>query len=465
MDQDRIEPLSSRELELIEALSRGLSNREIARELCISPNTVKAHLRKIYTKLNVSSRTEATLVALRMGWVGLDASSAEESAGQGAAQEGEERESITAATAPERREIPAPPLALWKRVYLVVCALLVAAGSWLTWPVRVEQTGPFSDRPAQVEPAAPWSETRWEGLTQMPTPRTRLAVAAWRGRVYAIGGESPAGVTGVVEVYVPDADEWERGADKLTPAANVGAVVLDGRIYVPGGSERDGRVSDRLEIYDPAADAQAAWTTGASLPMGISAYAIAGYEGQLYLFGGWDGRSYAAAAYRYDPEIDRWASLAPMGVPRAFAGAGVLGERIYVVGGYNGRAELDTCEVYDPAADAWQACPAMKASRGGVGVAAIGDTLYVIGGGWKEYLVENEYFVPGRPDPAAGEWKTFASPLLQEWRNMGVTSDGMFLYAIGGWDGEFLSINQVYRAVYRFYLPSTIGQGLGGSQD
>ncbi|AOJ11169.1 LuxR C-terminal-related transcriptional regulator [Burkholderia mayonis] len=51
--------LSSRELEILSRVARGLSNKEIGRELKVTPETVKWHLKNIFEKLNVSSRTEA----------------------------------------------------------------------------------------------------------------------------------------------------------------------------------------------------------------------------------------------------------------------------------------------------------------------------------------------------------------------------------------------------------------------
>jgi DNA-binding NarL/FixJ family response regulator len=61
--------LSEREVVVLEAVARGLSNREIGRQLWISEQTVKFHLRNVYRKLGVSSRTEAARHAYRMGLV------------------------------------------------------------------------------------------------------------------------------------------------------------------------------------------------------------------------------------------------------------------------------------------------------------------------------------------------------------------------------------------------------------
>jgi two-component system NarL family response regulator len=59
--------LSHRELQILEALRRGLGNRDIAALLDISENTVKFHLKSLFAKLGVSHRTEAVVVAIERG--------------------------------------------------------------------------------------------------------------------------------------------------------------------------------------------------------------------------------------------------------------------------------------------------------------------------------------------------------------------------------------------------------------
>lgn len=68
---DPFEPLSSREMEVLECVTRGMSNKEIASNLDISHQTVKNHVTAVLRKLNVEDRTQAAVYALRRGWVRL----------------------------------------------------------------------------------------------------------------------------------------------------------------------------------------------------------------------------------------------------------------------------------------------------------------------------------------------------------------------------------------------------------
>jgi len=61
--------LTPRETEIVRAISRGQSNKEVARELQISEGTVKMHLHRIYEKLNVRNRTELSAIARDQGLI------------------------------------------------------------------------------------------------------------------------------------------------------------------------------------------------------------------------------------------------------------------------------------------------------------------------------------------------------------------------------------------------------------
>lgn len=69
--QEIAEPLSDRELQVLDALSLGLSNKQIGCQLYISEHTVKFHISSILSKLQVSGRTEAVAVGIRLGLIKL----------------------------------------------------------------------------------------------------------------------------------------------------------------------------------------------------------------------------------------------------------------------------------------------------------------------------------------------------------------------------------------------------------
>jgi DNA-binding NarL/FixJ family response regulator len=71
LDDRLIDPLTDRELEVLQLLAQGLPNKEIASNLDISAHTVKFHISGIYTKLGATNRTEAVRLGVRQGFIVL----------------------------------------------------------------------------------------------------------------------------------------------------------------------------------------------------------------------------------------------------------------------------------------------------------------------------------------------------------------------------------------------------------
>lgn len=68
----QVDELTDRELEVLSFIAKGLSNQEIAEKLVISRATVHSHVSKILAKLNLDSRTQAALFAIKEGYVIVD---------------------------------------------------------------------------------------------------------------------------------------------------------------------------------------------------------------------------------------------------------------------------------------------------------------------------------------------------------------------------------------------------------
>jgi len=75
-------------------------------------------------------------------------------------------------------------------------------------------------------------------------------------------------------------------------------------------------VTDKLEVFDPRRNL---WEEKASLPTGLSDYALATFGGSLYLFGGWDGSQASDITLKYNPEQDKWSELT--GLPHSITSA------------------------------------------------------------------------------------------------------------------------------------------------
>jgi len=448
-------PLSDREIEVLKLVATGATNQQIARALSISPNTVKVHLRNIFEKLGVQSRTEATMEAVRRGWV--EVASGEVAAAQ--MPDGVTADlPLTAVNAPRALR---PSITLWQRIYLIAAALLVLAAvllpGWWKGRGRADSTSPLTDAGSPAAPAnSPLAITRWEGGATLPVPRSRLALVSDGSKLYAIGGETAEGVTDEVTVYDPASNGWLPGPSKPISVSNIGGVWLDGRIYIPGGTTSSGAETDVFEAFDPQSGT---WESRARLPSPVAAYGAAALDGKLYLFGGWDGGSSRSATLIYDPDSDSWTVGTAMPGARAFLGAAPLRNLVYVVGGYDGENELRTVLAYDPASEGtpggpWSARADLSQPRGGLGAAALGSRIYAVGGGWNAPMAYNEQY-----DVQTGAWSRIGTPLPGQWRNLGLAAQGQRIYAVGGWSGSYLAVNEQYLALLRQLLPLS---GRGG---
>ncbi|MBN2004884.1 MAG: hypothetical protein JXA21_16115 [Anaerolineae bacterium] len=455
------EALSEREIEIVELVAEGLTNREIATRVFLSPNTVKVHLRNIFSKTGVASRTELTVLAIQEGWIAAPVTSATPTDGI-AGEEVllvESSTEKTLAALPELPPIEETPVALglwprWRWLGLALGVLLSLGVLFLPQraghAVVVPELAPGLGTPIVSTPTT--TEDGWQELSSLPIRRGGMGVVAADGKIYVIGGMTPEGTSDRVDIYTIKTENWQTATPRPRALGNVGAVVFGKKILVPGGCDVNWKPSSVVHVYDIEHDS---WVEVAPLPKPLCAYALSVSQDQVYLFGGWDGNSYQAETYAYSPADDTWKKLSPSSVARAFGAAAALQDHIFYVGGYDRRKEWGLCEIYFPADDHWETCAPLLQPRGGLGLTEVGGQLRVVGGGWNTYLAFNERYNPGD-----NRWTVFKTPIVGQWINAGVTSWDGTVYVIGGWDGDYL--NRTYKLEifkWRIFIPNIISPG------
>ena len=446
-----INELSERELEILRLVATGVSNKEIAQELYISTNTVKVHLRNIFSKIGAASRTEAAMFAVSNGLV-PEVGPAGEIQPEGSSSLQESYTSVRGGLFPTSSiqvTTTEPDRSFLRPLWFLVAVLLVVA-IVIGYQLLNRQQAVVSASPTEIN--VPTPQARWRELTKMPTPRFGLALAAYDNKLFAIGGERDDGVTGAVERYDIEKGAWQALAPKPTAVEDVDAEVISGKIFVPGGKLANGSMTNVLEIYDPQRDT---WQTGSPLPVAVSGYALTSFEGRLYLFGGWDGQQYLDNVFRYDATSDQWTQLPSMPVRRAFAGAAASGDRIFVLGGRNQDGALTANAVYMPNNEngngsSWSEAAPLPEARYAMGVTSIAGFIYLVGGtGESRSELPTMVYLPSND-----VWSISSAQGIQPVSFPGVVAVEAFLYSVGGQYGDAPIANlQTYQAMTTIAVP------------
>ena len=413
-------------------------------------NTVKVHLRNIFTKLDVSSRTEATTAAIQQGYIavpGLESSSTDSElqlAADITAEQSLGADSPASPVEQRRGHSWRTPILLLLLLFSVIAILL------LGWQVMSQNQASATPEPFEETAIG---DSRWFSSRPMPEGRANMAVASVGLDIYQIGGETANGVDGKVNYFDSVERIWQEAAEKPTAVADASAAELYGELYVPGGRLADGQPTAVVEAYSPSQDA---WRPIASLPQALAGGLALSDDAFLYVFGGWDGDQYLDTAFKYDPSANRWRPLPPLPEAAAFSTGAALTGKLAVVGGINVEGQLAGCHMFDPIDESWAECPEMLQPRAGAGSAVLLNKLYVIGGGLEG---EGEVSFSEVYDPISETWQVVNTPMLDDranWPYAGIGHIETRIYALGGRQGDaYLDDTLVYAPlVYQTFIPA-----------
>jgi DNA-binding CsgD family transcriptional regulator/N-acetylneuraminic acid mutarotase len=435
--------LTERELEILRQLATGASNKQIAQTLNISPNTVKVHLRNIFEKIGVLSRTEAVMYALHAGLLPAEGSGSEKAA-----------EIMPGTPADDPTGPPASkkaPLAIFGRVWPSAAGVLLVIAILLAWQLL---GGASTTKPST--PAPPDLPARWQAEPRLPAPRAAMAAVVYAGQLYLFGGVAPQpeGVTASVlrlspgNPDSPDSAAWEERAPMPAALDYIQAALIGEKIYVPGGCNATGAPSEDLEIYDPRLDL---WEAGPPLPQAECGYALAAMEGHLYLFGGWDGKTALAGTWIFDPLGEHWSKGSPMPAPASYAAAQAVEGRIFVTGGYDGAHALAANRAYYPSRDqagetAWEEKAPLPDGQYGMGSASLAGAIYLAGGvGEKSAVITPLEYLPG-----SDRWAPLEAPPETSGAFPALLALDTRLHLLGG---KSSASHQSYQAIYTILFP------------
>ena len=246
----------------------------------------------------------------------------------------------------------------------------------------------------------------WTQKADMPTATSLHSASVVDGKIYVIGGTDNlykwTSYWSTVFAYDPQTDTWARKADMPTARARLSASVVDGKIYAIGGSPHGDAEVAAVEVYDPTTDT---WTKKADMPRARNWLSSSVVNGKIYVIGGkiYPSKTMVSTVEEYEPATDTWTRKADMPTARGMHSASIVDGKIYVIGGVTGDLGpwISTTEVYDPVTDTWTKKADMPTAKTAHSSSALAGKVYVIGGAndWGSCLSMVEVY-----DPATDTW-------------------------------------------------------------
>ena len=232
----------------------------------------------------------------------------------------------------------------------------------------------------------------WFKVPSMSAVRYSHGVATIHDNVFVMGGYSKTGFTAEVEKFDVRTREWSTSFPLEKAMKGMAVAVSNGSLYLAGGIIENGIRLGIFRKYDPQ---QQRWESKAPLQIARSGACLVALGNNIYAIGGKasDNRMLSSME-RYSVETDKWEHMVEMRQERAYSVAAVTSNgNILIVGGINEVGEVDTvdhvvvirtylrsCEMYNPSAGVWFSVSDVGVPRAFAGVAVLGDKVYVFGG-------------------------------------------------------------------------------------
>lgn len=238
----------------------------------------------------------------------------------------------------------------------------------------------------------------WHTVAKMPTARVAPGVAVFSNDIYVFGGYDRKGPGGAlkykktVETYNTATDTWNKKRDMPTLRHAFATAVVDGKVYVIGGSVHDKKLNrdvatGLVEVYNPLTNR---WEKGADMPTERGATDAVVVDGKIYVIGGYNWQrgplddTFATSIEEYNPKTDQWRELPDMPMLKFWFASVAIDNEIYTIGGAytpggNKITRFSDMDVYNPTTNKWREVEPMTTLKVTRAVAVKG-TIYALGG-------------------------------------------------------------------------------------
>jgi N-acetylneuraminic acid mutarotase len=263
------------------------------------------------------------------------------------------------------------------------------------------------------------------GGHQTPTHAARVIRPGHRTTVRRSSGADVLPLSGI------PVDQWTTQPQSPHSRGEVSAALVGDVAYVVGGFDTTGHTTGLVERLDLRTGH---WSTSPSLPEPLNHMNAVGYHGQLYVVGGYSQPSDTSAGavrsfWRFDPSTNRWTAMPAAPLPRAAAGAAVLGHRLYVAGGRSDTlTTISTLAMFDFDTGKWSLGPSLQHAREHLAGVAADGAVWMLGGRalGQGYFTDVERYRPG-----SAAWQRMGPMPIARSGFQAVAADGKIV-TVGG---------------------------------
>ncbi len=274
----------------------------------------------------------------------------------------------------------------------------------------------------------------WAALAPLPAPRGGLGAAVADGRLVVAGGEEPTAVDNSVFAYDIASNTWSDLPPMPTARHGLAVAAVDKTVFAIGGATQPSHtastgVGEALQMPPRRLQAAPVWRTLKDAPIArqFAGTTVAG--GKMWIAGGLTQDAATPAVYGYDPVIDNWTRGPDLPLPLHHLAAVTYHNEVVVIGGWspaNGNLSgVVSGKVFALRNGAWVELPPLNHPRVAQGAAVVGDKIVVMGGQADNQLVTPTEVFDGT------RW-TDAAPIPTPREHMSATTDGTYVYAVGG---------------------------------